>query len=1503
MASSSLWSAGGNSGDFSWSYPIDVPSMDNEGGLDPEIALSYSSQAVDGRIASTNNQPGWIGQGWSYDPGFIERTYTTCSQLPSGKGGKTDDLCWSGDAVHLSLGSHSSELVRDKGTGAWRPKSDDGTRIERLTGAANGAHQGEHWRVTTTDGTKYYFGLGQAPGETTKTQAAWTVPVYGASAGDPCYSASGFAASRCDQAWRWNLDYVEDTRGNAMVNYYTPETNYYKANKTTLVPYTRGGVLARTEYGRRHEGQALSAASAKVLFTTAERCLPTSGFDCAESKFSVANAAHWPDTPADLACTATGTCANESPSFWSRKRLTRITTQVVASGTARALDVYDLNQTYPDQGDKALWLSSISHTGHGADQTTITENPVRFTGRLMANRVEGYLNMPPMLMWRLSQITDENGGITQISYTAPDCTETSVPDVTDLSANTRRCFPVRWTLPYETTPKTDFFHKYLVTEVRESDPGALSPNHVTTYRYVGAPAWGFDDNELVKASERTWGRFRGYSQVDTLTGDPQVNSNGAPDKPTLSSSWYLRGLNGDKLSSGGTRSVSVTNGEGKALTDAPEFEGQEYQSRTWKGEGGDLATSEYSYFQVLATTATRPRTGLSPLTATRTGATSEVTVTHLPGGTSQQKATATRYDAQGRPVAVTSAATGQPSTCQVTAYAQNTSLNITELPAREASYQGACPDSGTPTGTLLSEELSFYDGKPAGEVGTHGEETESRTAVAAGDYARTTTGYDAQGRTATSTVFTSTADATGRTTTTSYTPTVGGPVTGITTRDGLGNTTTQTMDLAGNLTKEAASTGATTETSYDALGRETATWAPGFPRSGPASQTTQYTTRLDGPEAVTTHTRVSASSGTTTVASVTLYDTFDQTIQTQTHAAGGGRVVNDTIYDSHGWPVRANNHWFTDGDPATALVTAADSAIDSRTVTSYDGAGLPIATTDYKGLSAVRTTRTIRSGNQITVLPPDGGTATTEITDSLGQLVKHLEYSQRPTVEGQSVSGGESIAISYGYDAAGNQTLMTDATGAKWTFGYDMAGRRTSTTDPDAGTSTTTYNHVGEVISTRDARGDAGKLTYEYDQAGRRTAMRGGPGNILMATWTYDTLRKGLPTSATSYVDGDVANPYTTSVTGYDTYGRQTGTQVSIPASQGKLAGTYRSDVTYTAAGDVATSTVPTAGGLSAEVLRYGYTDDGLADSMTGADLYVTKTLYNPLGMEAQSYGRAGNSLVYSTRYDPETLQVAGTSLFGQTARPQIVDTTYTRNLVGLITGSSTAMNYNQTPAVRTVCYAYDGLGRLGDAWTVKDACGATPTGASSSQVGGVVPMWRSWAFDAAGRRTSQTIHQVPGSAKPGQSTSYAAGAAGHAHATATATTLALDGSVPPAAGASQTVSYGYDAAGNTISVSGGGADQELSWDAAGRVSRVEAGAKASGYVYDAEGNLLIRTGAGGADSVLYAGDTEVHLSASGQVGGVRSYRFGDRTVAERSGQGLRALYTDQVGTGVASVD
>ncbi len=49
------------------------------GGTEPDLNLSYNSQAVDGRTAATNNQANWIGDGWSMEPGYIERQDASCS--------------------------------------------------------------------------------------------------------------------------------------------------------------------------------------------------------------------------------------------------------------------------------------------------------------------------------------------------------------------------------------------------------------------------------------------------------------------------------------------------------------------------------------------------------------------------------------------------------------------------------------------------------------------------------------------------------------------------------------------------------------------------------------------------------------------------------------------------------------------------------------------------------------------------------------------------------------------------------------------------------------------------------------------------------------------------------------------------------------------------------------------------------------------------------------------------------------------------------------------------------------------------------------------------------------------------------------------------------------------------------------------------------------------------------------------------------------------------------
>lgn len=71
LAPSAKWDVSTQTGDFSWSYPLRVPPA--PGGLVPQLALSYASSSVDGRTSATNNQASWVGDGWSYEPGFIER--------------------------------------------------------------------------------------------------------------------------------------------------------------------------------------------------------------------------------------------------------------------------------------------------------------------------------------------------------------------------------------------------------------------------------------------------------------------------------------------------------------------------------------------------------------------------------------------------------------------------------------------------------------------------------------------------------------------------------------------------------------------------------------------------------------------------------------------------------------------------------------------------------------------------------------------------------------------------------------------------------------------------------------------------------------------------------------------------------------------------------------------------------------------------------------------------------------------------------------------------------------------------------------------------------------------------------------------------------------------------------------------------------------------------------------------------------------------------------------
>ena len=349
LSSSAAWTAGGNTGDFSWSYPMRVPP--SLGGPSPTVALNYSSASVDGRMPANNNQPSWVGEGFDFTAGFIERRYRSCADDKAGgnnsAGKDTYDQCWATDNALLSMSGHAGDLIKDTAPRSpesdkdpkvtrWHLRADDGTYIERRLGAGNGARDGEHWVVTTTDGTRYWFGRGAA--------STLTVPVYGNHPDEPCHAAE-FKDSACAKqtVYRWQLDYVEDTDGNTMTYSYVKEKNKYGRNGSTtdLVEYDRAGYLQKIEYGTRVGGSG--AAPMQVIFDVDDRCL---------AACTVHDAAHWPDVPWEQECTKSP-CTNNAPTFWTTRRLSRISTHVLYAGKTKPTEVesWTFTHSFPMAGE------------------------------------------------------------------------------------------------------------------------------------------------------------------------------------------------------------------------------------------------------------------------------------------------------------------------------------------------------------------------------------------------------------------------------------------------------------------------------------------------------------------------------------------------------------------------------------------------------------------------------------------------------------------------------------------------------------------------------------------------------------------------------------------------------------------------------------------------------------------------------------------------------------------------------------------------------------------------------------------------------------------------------------------------------------------------------------------------------------------------------------------------------------------------------------------------
>jgi RHS repeat-associated protein len=1481
LAPSGTWSAGGSAGDFAWSYPMRVPP--GLGGPIPQVALAYSAQATDGRTAASNSQPSWIAEGFDYWPGFIERSYRQCSD--DGQSSTIGDLCWGGDNATLSMSGRGGELVQDTTTpSVWRPRNDDGSKVEKIT-TGNGDDDGEAWLLTTQDGTRYYFGLNRLPGAPsgTETRSAWTVPVFGDDTNEPC-NRSTFAASSCVQAYRWSLDYVVDPQGNTMSIWYDRFTNNYARNRTdtAVSSFVRAGAINHIRYGTRQDpitgvDSAFSAsAPMRVDFASTDRCI-TPGSTCTSS-----NTANWPDVPWDRNCTSSTNCSGRySPTFWTSKRLSTVTTRAWGGSAYRDVERWTLNTEFRDPGDgnpKILWLKSLSHAGLTPGYAAASVPDVRFTAVAMTNRVDVNSSTNPIWRFRLSSLVTETGGVISVAYSPAECrvggTMPSAPE-----SNTRRCFPAYWVKPGATAPTLEYFHRYVVESVTESDPIAGGLPVTSSYRYLDAPAWHFDDNEFIPASKRTYGQWRGYSKVRTITGQ-------AGSVQSQTDTLYFRGMNGDKLPSG-TRSVSVVDSLAGSLPDEPWRTGSTREEITYNGvspSGAAYGTGAPYVNKVLSDpwehgpTATRTRNGVT--VRAYVAKTGRVTVrTALDGGRPDRvtRLSNTFDGPTGRILTVDDegdVATTADDQCSRYEYADNAAKWMRGYLARTETVSVRCavqPDRAT---QVITDTRSWYDGATSfdrqvskGKI-TRIEELAGYNGGTPAYVQVSRTSYDEYGRVRDSW------DALDRKSSTAYTPAIGGPNTARTITNPLGWSSTSTLEPAWGLpTRLADPNGRVTELAYDALGRSTAVWLPDRDSAAgqSASLTFSYQVRNNAPTAVASSKLNGAGTGYLT--SYTLYDGLLRERQTQSPSATGtGRVIGDTIYDYRGMPWKANAPYYNASAPGTTLFDVADASVPSQTVTTYDNAGRSSASIlKSYNVEKWRTT-TGYGGDRGYTTPPPGGIATTTINDARDQQVELRHHS------GGTPSGAFD-ATRYTWTPAGNLATVTDAAGNLWRYTYDQRGRRVRTEDPDAGTSTATYDAAGQRVAATDARGNTVATTY--DALGRKTSVwKGATGSgTKLAEWTYDSLARGQLTSSTRWSDG---HAYVSAVTGYDAAYRPTGTATTIPAVEGAVAGTYTTEQSYNADGTVAATTLPAIGGLPKETLTFTYTAAGLPATLGGLTSYLVGSTYDPLGRATQNMLSDGTkTLVKDYVHDPATGRLTRQVVWGETAPQVLADRNYSYDAAGNVTAIADKLAQYGAGSDDNQCFRHDHLRRLTEAWTPANGdCQAAP---STAALGGPAPYWHGFTYDAAGNRRSETRHAAAGDTV--RTYAYPAPGSPRPHAVTSVTTTG------PGAG---TATYGYDASGNTTSRRTATTEQILDWDAEGHLTAVTGG---SSYLYDAEGKRLIRRDPNG--TTLYLTGQELHASTTGAV---RATRYYGAHAVRTSDTGLSWLAPDHQGTSMVAV-
>ncbi|WP_413042241.1 DUF6531 domain-containing protein [Rothia dentocariosa] len=203
------------------------------------------------------------------------------------------------------------------------------------------------------------------------------------------------------------------------------------------------------------------------------------------------------------------------------------------------------------------------------------------------------------------------------------------------------------------------------------------------------------------------------------------------------------------------------------------------------------------------------------------------------------------------------------------------------------------------------------------------------------------------------------------------------------------------------------------------------------------------------------------------------------------YAPGIMTIVADAITGD------SSNIWRSDEHGRLSSMTAADG---SRQVMRYDKFGNRISVTERDGSTISRSYDShSRLAKQLT---PEG--ALSKYTwDEHNRLLTTSVCDFR-----DRLNPGDPVVVSYTYESTGanpNPITMTDGNGHTTEYSWDKYGNLLSVTDPTGVRTTYTYNARQELLSITNGVGDTVHL--EYDKHGRIVQVRDALGHVTSTHW------------------------------------------------------------------------------------------------------------------------------------------------------------------------------------------------------------------------------------------------------------------------------------------------------------------------------------------------------------------------------------------------------------------